>query len=428
MNAVADLLARRSAAIPRGLSTPLPIYVKKAEGSEIWDETGRQMVDFAGGIGVLNVGHRHPKVMAAVHGQLDSFTHTCFQVGQYESYIRLAERLNALTPGDHAKKTILLTTGAEAVENAIKIARAHTGRPAVIAFSAAFHGRTLMTMALTGKVRPYKVGFGPFPGEVYHVPFPDVGSDPDGTAAFGALELLFGTDVDPQRVAAIIIEPVQGEGGFHVAPATFLQHLRALCDEHGIVFVADEIQAGFGRTGKMFAIEHSGVIPDLITMAKSLAGGFPLSAVTGRAEIMDSAQPGGLGGTYAGNPVACAAANAVIDIMTEEKLVERAEKLGMKLRERLGQMARRNSLRCIAGVRGLGAMVAMDLVDAEGKPDGALAQRLTAKAAENGLVLLSCGVNGNVIRFLMPLTISDELLEEGLKRLEISLLDVAGAA
>lgn len=422
------LLARRTTAIPRGLSTPLPIYVAKAEGSEIWDESGRRMVDFAGGIGVLNVGHRHPKVIAAAHAQLDAFTHTCFQVGQYESYIRLCERLNAMTPGDHAKKTLLVTTGAEAVENAIKIARAYTGRPAVIAFSASFHGRTLMTMALTGKVKPYKVGFGPFPGEIYHVPFPDEQTDADGAVAFAALETLFRADVDPQRVAAIIVEPVQGEGGFNVAPPAFLKRLRQLCDDNGILLVADEIQAGFGRTGKMFAIEHAGVVPDLMTMAKSLAGGFPLSAVTGRAEVMDAANPGGLGGTYAGNPVAVAAALATLDVIAEEKLVEKANTLGDKLRDRLGQMARRNSLRCIGAVRGLGAMVAMDLVDADGRPDGALAQRLTAKAAENGLVLLSCGVHGNVIRFLMPLTISDALLDEGLKRLEGSLLDVSDMA
>jgi len=422
------LLARRTAAIPRGLSTPLPIYVAKAEGSEVWDEAGRQMVDFAGGIGVLNVGHRHPKVIAAAHAQLDAFTHTCFQVGQYESYIQLCERLNAITPGGHAKKTLLVTTGAEAVENAIKITRAYTGRPAVIAFSASFHGRTLMTMALTGKVKPYKVGFGPFPGEIYHVPFPDEQTDADGATAFAALETLFRADVDPQRVAAIIIEPVQGEGGFNVAPPAFLKRLRQLCDDNGILLVADEIQAGFGRTGRMFAIEHGGVIPDLMTMAKSLAGGFPLSAVTGRAEIMDAANPGGLGGTYAGNPVAIAAALATLDVIADEKLVEKANTLGDKLRDRLGQMAKRNSLRCIGAVRGLGAMVAMDLVDADGRPDGALAQRLTARSAENGLILLSCGVHGNVIRFLMPLTISDALLDEGLKRLETSLLDVAGIA
>jgi 4-aminobutyrate aminotransferase/4-aminobutyrate aminotransferase/(S)-3-amino-2-methylpropionate transaminase len=425
MPTVESLQQRRTAAIPRGLSTPLPIYVKSAQGSELWDETGRQMIDFAGGIGVLNVGHRHPKVIAAARAQLDAFTHTCFQVGQYESYIRLAERLNAITPGDHTKKTMLVTTGAEAVENAIKIARAHTKRPAIIAFSAAFHGRTLMTMALTGKVKPYKVGFGPFPGDVYHVPFPDTAKDPDGDAAFEGIEMLFRSDVDPQRVAAIIIEPVQGEGGFNIAPFPFLKKLRSLCDRHGILFVVDEIQAGFARTGRMFAIEHAGVVPDLITMAKSLGGGFPLAAITGRAEIMDSAEPGGLGGTYAGNPVACAAADAVLDVIVEEKLVERAETLGAKLREGLSRIARRNSLNCIAEIRGLGAMVAMDLVDADGRPDGALAQKLTLKAAEKGLVLLSCGVHGNVIRFLMPLTISDALLEEGVKRLEASLLDVA---
>jgi 4-aminobutyrate aminotransferase len=323
---------------------------------------------------------------------------------------------------------MLVTTGAEAVENAIKIARAHTGRPAIIAFSAAFHGRTMMTMALTGKVKPYKVGFGPFPGDVYHVAFPDTAKDPDGDAAFEDIEMLFRSDVDPGRVAAIIIEPVQGEGGFNIAPFPFLKKLRGLCDRHGILFVVDEIQAGFARTGRMFAIEHAGVVPDLITMAKSLAGGFPLAAVTGRAEIMDSAQPGGLGGTYAGNPVACAAADAVLDVIVEEKLVERAEVLGEKLRERLGRLARRNSLNCITGIRGLGAMVAMDLVDAKGQPDGALAQKLTLKAAEKGLVLLSCGVYGNVIRFLMPLTISDALLDEGVNRLEASLLEVAAQA
>lgn len=419
------LLARREAAIPRGVATPLPLYVDRAQGAEVWDRDGRHLIDFAGGIGVLNVGHRHPKVMAAVESQLKAFTHTCFQVGQYESYIHLAERLNAVTPGDHVKKTMFLTTGAEAVENAIKIARAYTGRPAVIAFSAAFHGRTLMTMALTGKVRPYKVGFGPFPGEVFHVPFPGA-DDTEGAAAFAALETLFRSDIDPARVAAIIIEPVQGEGGFNIAPAAFLQNLRKLCDTHGILLIADEIQSGFGRTGKLFAVEHAGIVPDLMTMAKSLAGGFPLSAVTGRAEIMDAANPGGLGGTYGGNPLACVAANAVLDVMEEEKLVERSAVLGARLKEKLGQMAKRNSLDCIGDIRGLGAMVAMDLIDAKGNPDAALAQQVTSQALENGLVLLSCGVNGNVIRFLMPLVITDGQLEEGLKRLETTICKAKG--
>lgn len=420
------LAARRTAAIPRGVSTPFPLYVNKADGSEVWDEDGNHLIDFAGGIGVLNVGHRHPKVIAAVKAQLDSFTHTCFQVGQYETYIRLAERLNELAPGDHAKKTIFLTTGAEAVENAVKIARAYTGRSAVIAFSAAFHGRTMMTMALTGKVKPYKVGFGPFPGEVYHVPFPAV-SDEGGSSAFEALETLFRSDVDPQRVAAIIIEPVQGEGGFNIAPPAFLQKLRALCDTHGILLVADEIQSGFARTGKMFAIEHSGVIPDLMTTAKSMAGGFPLAAVTGRAEIMDAANPGGLGGTYAGNPLACAAAHAVLDIMEEENMLDLSNALGRKLKDKLGQLAKRNSSRCIENIRGLGAMVAMDIVDEKGEPDGQTAGRLTRQALDDGLIVLSCGVNGNVIRFLMPLNISDKLLDEGLKRLENSLSKVSSS-
>jgi 4-aminobutyrate aminotransferase/(S)-3-amino-2-methylpropionate transaminase len=372
----------------------------------------------------VNTGHMHPKVKAAVAAQLENFSHTCFQVTPYEGYIRLAERLNEKVPTRGPRKTIFLTTGAEAIENAVKIARAHTGRAGVIAFSGAFHGRTLLGMALTGKVVPYKVGFGPMPGDIYHLPFPVAYHGKEVAQTLEALETLFKADVDPKRIAAMIIEPVQGEGGFYIAQAELLQGLRRICDEHGIVMIVDEVQTGFARTGKMFGIEHSGVQPDLITMAKSLAGGFPLSAVTGKAEIMDAPGPGGLGGTYGGNPLACAAGNAVLDIIEEEGLCARANEIGEVITTRIRQMQDTNSLKGIIGdVRGLGAMVAMELVaggDAD-RPDPDLTRALVARAAQKGLVLLSCGVRGNVIRFLVPLTASTDLVNEGMDILSESL-------
>jgi 4-aminobutyrate aminotransferase/(S)-3-amino-2-methylpropionate transaminase len=415
-----ELQTRREAAVARGVSTMLPVFAARARGAELWDVEGKRYIDFAGGIGVLNTGHNHPRVVKAVAQQLEGFSHSCFQVAPYESYVALAERLNALTPGPGPKQTLFLTTGAEAVENAVKIARAHTGRPAVIAFSGAFHGRTMMGMALTGKVVPYKVGFGPFPAEVYHAPFPNPYRGIGTAESLAALEGLFKSDVDPARVAAIIVEPVQGEGGFNIAPVDWLKSLRAICDRHGILMIVDEIQTGFARTGKMFAVEHAGVAPDLMTLAKSLAGGYPLSAVTGRKEVMESAQPGGLGGTYAGSPFACAAGLAVLDVIAEEGLNERAVAIGRRIMTRLEQMAGRNTFACIGDIRGLGAMVAMELVKDRDtrEPDPALTKAVVQSAAAKGLIVLSCGTYANVIRFLVPLVATDAVLDEGLGILE----------
>lgn len=420
---------RRNAAVPRGLANAMPVYVDRAENAELWDVEGNRFIDFAGGIAVLNTGHRHPKIIEAVKAQLDRFTHTCAMVTPYESFVTLAERLNALVPGSTPKKTAFFTTGAEAVENAVKIARAHTGRPGVIAFSGAFHGRTLLAMALTGKVVPYKVGFGPFPAEVYHAPFPNAYRGVSVQDSLKALEQLFKSDVDATRVAAIIMEPVQGEGGFNIAPPEFLQALRKICDDNGILLIIDEIQTGFARTGKMFAIEHSGVEPDLMTMAKSLAGGFPLSAVTGKAEIMDAPIPGGIGGTYAGSPLATTAALAVLDVIEEEKLIQRSNDLGERIAGRFRTMAQRNTLSVIGDVRNLGGMIAMELVKDRGtkEPAAELTKALVAKAAEKGLVLLSCGTYGNVIRILVPLTASDALVDEGLDIIERSLEELVSA-
>jgi len=399
-----DLNQRRSLATPRGVGVMCDVFAKRAENATLWDVEGRAYTDFAAGIAVLNTGHRHPRVMQAVAAQLEAFTHTAYQVVPYESYVSLAERINALAPITGLNKTALFTTGAEAVENAIKIARAHTGRPGVIAFSGAFHGRTLLGMALTGKVVPYKVGFGPFPSDIYHAPFPNALHGIGTEQSLQALETLFKTDIDPQRVAAIIVEPVQGEGGFLPAPASFMRGLREVCNKHGIVMIADEVQTGFGRTGKLFAMNHHDVEPDLITMAKSLAGGMPLSAVCGRAGIMDAPLPGGLGGTYAGNPLAVAAAHAVLDTIAEEKLCERAAVLGTQLQAHLNAL--RAQCPAMAEVRGLGSMIAAEFCDpATGAPDAEFAKRVQARAMEAGLILLTCGTYGNVIRFLYPLTI-----------------------
>jgi 4-aminobutyrate aminotransferase/4-aminobutyrate aminotransferase/(S)-3-amino-2-methylpropionate transaminase len=421
----ADLKARKSAAVPNGVGTK-GIYVARAENSEIWDVEGRRYIDFAAGIAVLNTGHRHPSVMAAVAQQATEFTHTCFHVTPYESYIRLAERLNAFVPGDFAKKTLFLNSGAEAVENAIKIARYSTKRSAVIAFSGGFHGRTHMTMGLTGKVMPYKRGFGPFPAEIYHAEFPQPYRGVTTEQALADLDRLFHGDVDPKSVAAIIIEPVQGEGGFNVAPFEFLRALRRLCDEHGIVMIADEVQGGIARTGKMLSIEHAGVIPDLVTLAKGLGGGFPLSAVTGRASIMDAAHPGGLGGTYGGNPICIAAAHAVLDVIDTEDLCAKASRVGQTMRTHLEALAKR--LPCIGDVRGLGAMVAFELVkDLKSKePDAELTASILAHAEKRGLILLSCGTSANVVRLLAPLTIPNAVLDEGLAILTAAVQDAYG--
>ena len=411
----ASLKARREAATPRGVGITTPFFVQRAENSELWDVEGRRYIDFAGGIAVLNTGHRHPSVVEAIKAQLDKFMHTCFQVTPYASYIELCERLNRLAPGSTAKKSMLFSTGAEAVENAMKIARYHTKRSGVIAFSGSFHGRTLATMTLTGKVQPYKAGFGPFPAEIYHVPFPGQGASLEDTKK--AMEQLFKCDIEPSRVAAIVFEPVQGEGGFNVIQKAAVQWLRELCDLHGIVLIADEVQTGFARTGKMFALEHYGVSPDLMTMAKSMAGGTTLSAVVGRAPIMDAPAPGGLGGTYAGNPLAIAAAHAVLDIMREENLVARANLLGERLVGRLKKIQGAN--KSISEVRGLGAMIACEFVTPEtGAPDADRTKQVQQAALKKGLLLLSCGVYGNVLRFLFPLTIEDAVFDEALHILD----------
>jgi len=425
MSKSTELKARKAAAVPNGVGTK-GIYVAKAENSEIWDVDGKRYIDFAAGIAVLNTGHRHPKIMAAVAEQAQAFMHTCFHVAPYESYVRLAERLNTLAPGDFAKKTLFLSSGAEAVENAIKIARYFTKRSGVIAFSGGFHGRTLMTMALTGKVMPYKRGFGPFPAEVYHAEFPQPYRGVTTEQALSDLDRLFHGDIDPKSVAAIIIEPVQGEGGFNVAPFDFLHALRGICDEHGIVLIADEVQGGIARTGKMFSIQHAGVVPDIVTMAKGLGGGLPLSAVTGRATIMDAAHPGGLGGTYGGNPISIAAAHAVLDVIESEELCARAARVGQKMRSRLEALAKQ--LPCIGDVRGLGAMVAFELVkDPKTKePDAETTAAVLAHAEKRGLILLSCGTAANVVRLLAPLTIPDGVLEEGLNLLAAALQDAYG--
>ncbi len=426
MTTNAQFIARLGAAVPRGVSIAIPIAAARAEGAEIYDVEGRRYIDFAGGISVLNVGHRHPRVIAAAAEQMGALTHACFQVTPYESYLRLAERLNLLAPGDAPKKTIFLTTGAEAIENTVKIARYSTGRSAIISFSGGFHGRTMMALALTGKVAPYKVGFGPMPGEIFHAPFPDNFRGGGTVASLLAIEAIFKSDVEPERVAAFLIEPVQGEGGFNVAPFDFLRELRALCDRHGILLIADEIQTGFGRTGRMFAVEHAGVVPDLIAVAKSLAGGFPLSGVIGRADIMDTVGPGGLGGTYAGNPIACAAALAVLDVMRDENMLERAEKVGEAVRWQLEQM--RSRFDEIGDVRGLGAMLAMELVKSRStmEPAPELARAVVTRAAERGLVIITCGIYANVVRVMVPLTAPLEMVDEGMSILASALEDAVG--
>ena len=410
----AALMARRRAALPTGLGQTYEVFAERAEGAEIWDVEGKRYIDFAGGIAVLNTGHRHPKIIEAVKAQLDQYHHTCFQVLAYEPYVELAERLIAKTPGDFAKKAFFVSTGAEAVENAVKIARCATKRQAVIAFGGGYHGRTLLTMALTGKVAPYKTGFGPFPAEIYHAKFPNALHGVSVDDAIASIHDIFKYDVEAARVAAIILEPVQGEGGFHVAPPELAQKLRALCDQHGILLIADEVQTGAGRTGTWLGCEQWGVAPDLVTMAKSMAGGFPIAAVIGRADVMDKPLPGGLGGTYAGFPLACAAGLAVLDVFEQERLLERSMAVGERLKTFLHGMAA--SHREIRDVRGLGSMIAIELFK-DGdlrQPEADLTKRVCAEAIKRGLVLLSCGSYANVIRILVPLVASDALLDEGL--------------
>ena len=411
--------ARRQAATPCGVGVMGDFFIERAKNAEFWDIEGRRFIDFAGGIAVLNTGHVHPKVQAAIAAQLQRFTHSCYQVVPYTEYVALAERINAIVPIDGPAKTAFFSTGAEAIENAIKIARSSTGRSGVIAFGAAFHGRSLFAVALTGKVQPYKAGFGPFPPEIYHVPFPCHCASLDETKK--AMEHVFKCDIEPSRVAAIVFEPVQGEGGFNPIQQEAVLWLRQLCDQHGILLIADEVQTGFARTGKMFAMEHYGARPDLITMAKSMAGGTTLSAVSGRQAVMDGPAPGGLGGTYAGNPLAIAASHAVLDVMQDEKLPERAQILGDRLVAHL--KAHQAQQPRIGDVRGLGAMVAAEFVDAAGAPDADTTKKIQAAALNRGLLLLTCGVYGNVIRFLFPLTIEDSVFAEALGVLDAALAE-----
>ncbi|HUN11959.1 MAG TPA: 4-aminobutyrate--2-oxoglutarate transaminase [Rhabdaerophilum sp.] len=423
----AALAARRAKAVPRGVATAHPVMAARAENSEIWDVEGKHYVDFGGGIAVVNTGHRHPAVMAAVAAQLEKFTHVAFQVTAYEPYIELCEKLNALAPFKEPAKTILFTTGAEATENAVKIARAATGRTGVIAFTGAFHGRTMLTMAMTGKVLPYKRAFGPLPPDVFHVPFPNEAQGVSVEDSLKALDFLFKADIGPDRVAAIIVEPVQGEGGFHPVPKPLFVALREICTRHGILLIADEVQSGFARTGKMFAIEHSRVEPDLVTIAKSMGGGFPISGVIGRADIMDKAEPGGLGGTYAGSPIGCAAALAVLDVIKKEKLLARADMIGGRIKDRLARIAMRNHTVRISDIRGPGAMIACDIVDDDGKPDADAAKRVLQHGLDEGVILLACGTAGNTIRNLVPLTVPDDVLELGLNRMEAAMIKAKGA-
>ncbi|MET4691893.1 4-aminobutyrate--2-oxoglutarate transaminase [Sinorhizobium fredii] len=410
-----ELLAVRDSNVPRGLLTAHPLVVDRAEGAYIWDNTGRRYLDFVGGIGVLNVGHNHPRVVAAVQEQLKRVTHTAFQVAAYEPYVALAERLNKLVGKGAAYKSVFLTTGAEAVENAIKIARSYTKRSGVISFRGGFHGRTLLGVTLTGFAQPYKQNFGPFAGEVYHTAYPDSYRGVTIEGAIAALEEVFATDIAPDRVAAIIIEPVQGDGGFLQAPPEFLQALRAITERHGIVLIADEIQTGFGRTGKMFGFEHAGIQPDLVTVAKSLAGGLPISGVVGKTEIMDAPAPGGLGGTYGGNALACAAALAVLDAFEQDGLLERSTALGQKLHTALTGLQSKHD--DIGVVRGLGFMQAIEFVtdSVTKRPDADRAQQVIERAREGGLLVIKCGVHRNIVRFLAPLVISDADLDEALR-------------
>jgi 4-aminobutyrate aminotransferase/(S)-3-amino-2-methylpropionate transaminase len=420
------LIERRQAAVARGVANAHPIFAERAHGVRLRDVDGLEYLDFTGGIGVLNVGHLHPRVVAAVQEQLARFSHTCFQVAMYEPYVRLAERLNALTPGGFAKKTILLTTGVEAIENAVKMARAFTGRPAIVAFTHGFHGRTLLGMSLTGKAGVYKQSFGPFAPEVYHAPYPYPYRGWTTERALEALGDLFRTVVSADRVAAILIEPVLGEGGFVAAPVDFLRALRRIADERGLILIADEIQCGFGRTGRMFAVEHAGVAPDLVVMAKSLAGGFPLSAVVGRAEVVDAPAAGGLGGTYAGSPLACAAALAVLDVFEDERLLDRAVAQGGLLGARLEELAGRFPR--IGEVRGLGPMLGLEIVEdpATRVPSAARTRRVLDLARERGLLLLRSGTHDNVIRLLAPLIATEEDLERGAAILATALADALG--
>ncbi len=419
-----SLQKRRLNAVPRGIGTAFPIFAKKAKNSEIWDVEDNRYIDFVGGISVVNTGHTHPKISEVVKAQVDSFSHTAFQVMAYEPYIELAEKLNEMAPGDTPKKTIFLSTGAEALENAVKIARASTKRPGVITFVGGFHGRTIFTSAMTGKVDPYKKNFGPYPGSIYHIPYPISEYSITEDDSLNALKNIFKADIEATEVAAIVIEPVQGEGGFYAASPEFFKKLRKVCDDNGICLVCDEVQTCFGRTGTMFASEQIGIEPDIITAAKSLAGGYPLSAVIGKSEIMDGAELGGLGGTYSGSPIGCVASLAVIDVIKEENLLDRSNYIGQQMFDFMTNLKSSDASLNIGNIRTKGAMFAFELTDDKGNPDAAKAKKLTAKAFENGLLLLSCGLFGNTIRIMVPLTVSDEILNEGLEVLKKSLQNI----
>ncbi|MDN3524824.1 4-aminobutyrate--2-oxoglutarate transaminase [Halomonas sabkhae] len=419
-----QLEALKTRYVADGAATATPQFADTALNAEIWDANGERWIDFAGGIGVLNLGHRHPKIVEAVKAQLDKVMHTAAGVMSYAPYVQLSERLCELTPvRGPERKAMLVNSGAEAVENAVKIARAATGRHAVITFDGAFHGRTMMTLAMTGKVMPYKGDFGPMPGNVFRAPYPNPLHGISEEQSLDAIRTLFKTDIPASQTAAMVIEPVQGEGGFYIASPSFLRALRELCDEHGILLIADEVQSGFARTGKLFAMEHSGVEADIITMAKSLANGMPLSAVVGNAAVMDSSGAGSLGGTYSGNPLSCAAALAVIDVIEEDAILARSIALGEALAERF--QAWENRFSQVAHARHLGAMAAFELVDAEGRPDPAATAAVCAEARKRGLILLSCGFYANTIRILVPLTVEQEVLNEGLDIIEQALHTIA---
>ena len=425
VNTNAAWQTRKDEAMARGESNLAQLYVERAKGSEIWDVEGKRYIDFATGIAVCNTGHTHPKVTQAVIEQVSRFSHTCVMVTPYDSAVRLAEKLNELAPGPTPKKSMFVTTGAEAVENAIKIARAHTGRRAVIAFDGGYHGRTNFTLGLTGKNAPYKQSFGPFPADIYRAPFPIPFHGVTEELSLRAIDMLFKCDVYPKDVAAIILEPVQGEGGFYPASNSFLKALRALCDEHGIVLIIDEIQSGFARSGKFFCHEYSGVEADLITVAKGMAGGYPIAGVVGKAEIMDAPEPGGLGGTYAGSPVGCAAALAVIDVIEEENLVKASNRIAKMFNKRLSALQEKHP-DIIGDIRtDRGAMMAVELVqdgDVD-KPNVDLTAKLVSECYDRGLVVLRCGIRGNVFRFLPALTISDAMIDEGFDIFDTALQD-----
>lgn len=422
MNSNSDFNRRRDQAVARAIAFASTFTAARAENAEVWDVEGKRYIDFCGGIGCQNVGHRHPKVVAAIESQLAQLTHTCFQISPYESYIALAERLNALAPGEFKKKSLFFSSGGEAVENAIKVARYYTRKPAILTFTNGYHGRSYMGMGLSARMSPFKVGFRPFPTEIYRVPFPDEYHDVSQQDAIGAIDGLLKSDADPDSIGAVIFEPVQGEGGYNIADGKFLQWLRAFCDTHNIVLIADEIQTGCGRTGKMFACEHFGIAPDLTCIGKSIGGGLPLSGLVGRADIIDAVPPGGLGGTFGGNPLGCAAALAVLNVIEEENLLARGVELGARINARFTAMAKDAKLPCIGDVRSLGAMNAIEIVKnrTNHEPDGELTAAIMTSALGAGLVLIAAGPARNVIRVLVPLTAPFELIDEGLDILESS--------